>query len=334
MSNIFDGGTHYLGMSDTVSVDEHIPAMTFSDGSVFSKDKDYSHFGFAVLSNNTTLTKGELFKEKMIEAKLVKAEKLDLRGRQFADFIEKDIQPQAEGNRNSTASRLATPLPDKKIVKPFSPNTGNDLLSIIKQMSDDNSESMSKMIESYDNLTSLLQNQNKIMKDNNEINLERNRLLEVSNMRDNATQKIMIEGITSIAQSLEYLPTLIEAMVIGNEKKEELMNTQNSHLYQKNVNDGYAFNYDKDDEKGTKRALNNISSHLASNASATHEIKEHQKIQAKHAENKIKDFESENSDDFISFLGDVVSDIVEQVSDVDIFTYMLKETSIKGGVKI
>jgi len=323
--------------TDGVNVNDHLPVITFDDGSEVDNDKTYDSFGFAVLSNNGTMVNGQALKDKVSQSRADKATKLGLRGSAFSDYVELGIAS-VKANRDNAITSLPQVPSDITFQKEPLPTTGTSLVEVLKNAQDNQNDILSVMLNAFNEMTTLLKNQNDLLLEKNKIDLERNRIMDVMQLSQNAKDTVMVESLTSLAQSLEYIPTLIETIAIGNDKQSELLNTQNSHLFQKNVNDAYAFNYNKDDEKSPQKSLDAVAGNLASIAQAHAKIQEHQEKQAKDAENNIKDFEDENSlqaksvfDGFIDFMSGVVDEAEEVVlgDNPDIFTHFIKETSIK-----
>lgn len=323
---------------DPIRGDEHIPSITFSDGSDFTSSSSYTDFGFSVLTSDKQLSNGQLLHDRMLESRNIKAEKLGLRGKAYSDYVELGILPASVTSRNSQISSLVPLIEDKKFTKTNPTNTGTSLIDVLKRSSKSQGDILSKTLDALNHQVSILHNNNEIMKNANEIALERNRLLEVQNKSNDASSRVLVDALTSISQSLEFFPTLIEAISIGSDKIVETNNTRNSHLYQKNVNDAYEFHDSKINGSPLSSSLDTMSSHLDSIAHNHSAIAVHQGKQAKHAENEIKNFEDENSNPFLSFFedvfdyfstGEILDDAGNLISDVDIFTYLMNETTMK-----
>ncbi len=315
--------------TDPIRGDEHVPSPTFSDGSNFSSDSTYHDFGFSVIPSNDQLTNGQLLHDRMLEARNKKAEKLGLRGRAYSDYVESDLLPASVSSRDSQLSSLTPPVKDKQFSKTNPVNNGTSIIDVLKRSSNAHGNIMSKSLDAFNHQVTILQNSNEIMKNSNEIALERNRLLEVQNKTNSALNSVLVDALTSISQSLEFIPTLIETISIGSEKIVETNNTRNSHLFQKNVNDAFEYNDKKNSPSPIEASLNDMSSHLDSISHAHSTISKHQEKQAKHAENEIKNFEDENSPENMSFLDSVFDSISNQFDDFDIFTHLINETTMK-----
>jgi len=325
-------------------LDGHTPSLTWNDGSTFKEGVTYGNFGSVVLSKDRSLKKGELLKDKMIQAKVDKATKLGLHGTAFSNFVELDITPKV----NAKAFRAKTGLNKSKSIVSTSKHspTSSDggIVDVLKGNSVNEQKINRDLVIFTEELVKQSLESNKIAVDKNEILLEQNRILELSQLQSSAMINVLSNTLVSISQSLEFIPTMIEQMGIHSDRQADLMNTQNSHAFQKNVNDSFYYDDDKNSAKGSAQSLYAMSNNLASMASthsdlavSSRKIEQHQEKQKEHAENMIKDFDDENSaeykgifDEALDFLSGAYDEITDNIlgSDVNIFEHLLKEGSM------
>lgn len=329
MGNVYVDTSGITRINFMGAVDDHLPAVTFDNEDSVVDQGDYTSFGSSILSENKIIEKGTKLSSAVSISLAEKANQLGLRGQEYSDYVELNIIPAIKTKKDSAVSALVAPVEDKTFEKPFSQNTGANLIDVLKQTNNEQSEIASETLNAINHMTTLMQNQNEILKQANEIAIEKNRIHEVELHSKDAFNQSLIEGVMSMGQSLGYLPTLIETIAISSDRNAELQNVANSHHFQKNVNDSYEFNHNKDDEQGSTQSLKNISNHLASSATSHASIVQPIKNQGDLAKVKKIDHDEENSLEFLDFLSSAVDGLTEQIADVDIFTYLLDETRIK-----
>ena len=318
--------------SPSKSPDSFVKNFNLVKVSSFSNEQNYSDM--PVNYSNNRIINGDTIQLSEVDAlRVQKASDLNLTSREFSDFVELGIEPAVVQKRDNNISRLKSVVPDIDFTLPSSPITSTKLVDVIKEGADVQNDILSETLEAFNHLVTLFQNQNQMVKQSNEIALEANRINEASLLSREGVNKSFVEGIMSISQSLEMLPTLVEATAIGFDNIKSVLNISNEHAYQKNVNDAYAFNYDKDDEKGTKRSLDAISNHLQKSANALHNSEKHHKKQGDYAFEEKKIIDEENSFDYLSILGDIGDAVFDEFADFDIFTYLLENTTEAGGKK-
>lgn len=260
------------------------------------------------------------------------ANKKGLRGQAFSDFVENHVVPNVGARSNTAKNSLKNVSEDKEIIATSTPSQASDIVSVLKQSSEDQAQIMVSLVGGLDHLTTLVHNSNEMKRDQNEILIQQNSNYEILANAMMSQNKILLDTLTSLADSLAFLPKLVESVTIASDRHIEAMNVQNDHLFQKNVNDADYYNDSMHNDNGSSRNLSMLNSNLASIAVTHASIADHQEKQAKNAENKIKDYEDENAPWYKDYLDTAVSafdTVSDEMSDVDIFTYFMNETTIK-----
>ena len=239
-------------------VDDHLPPLTFTNQDQIEDGQTYNDFGHVILSDQKTLSPGEAIKEKMIQAKVEQATNLGLTGQAFSDFVENDIQTTVTDRANGAVDALAELKPDEQHVAVHQPTSSTKLVDVMKDHHNSNGQLMEALVNSMNLQTTQLAKQNELLKQQNEIAIERNRIAQSETDAKTALYKVTTGAMTSVAQSLGYLPHLIETLSVASDRQVEIGNIKNAHALQKNVNDAYEFKYDKTAEDGLRKTQRSI----------------------------------------------------------------------------
>ena len=269
-------------MFDTpVGVDDHLPPLTFTNQDQIEDGQSYNDFGHVILSDQKTLSPGEAIKEKMIQAKVAQATNLGLTGQAFSDFVENDIQTTVTDRADGAVDALAELQPDEQHLAVHQPTSATKLVDVMKDHHNSNGQLMEALVNSMNLQTTQLAKQNELLKQQNEIAIEKNRIAQSEADTKNALFKVTTDAMTSVAQSLGYLPHLIETLAVASDRQVEIGNIKNAHALQKNVNDAYEFKYDKTAPDGLRKTQKSIA-------------EDHQKVGV-HAQHEVNIIDEENA---------------------------------------
>jgi len=334
---LFDNMEVVSSFTPDDNFNKDLPTLVF-DNPTLTSSSPYDSFGVVVLGNDTSIDNSLDFDTRVKEANLTQATLSSLTAKEFSKFAEENILPKTKVNRDTNISNLVQPIEDIDFSQSSMSSSSTNLLGVLKDIGKNQNDINSKILDAINHATTLQHNSNEILADQNKILLEKNRILENKYYTDLSHQKIIAESSVLSSQMLGYIPALIEAITIGNKNKIEVENIANSHRYQKNVNDAYAFNYNKDDENGIKSQLGGIVTNLASSAQSHSEIAvEHKKLGDLAVEEKLI-IDEENSSDFqdiikeaydvaIGFVDSLSDTVSDELSEFNIFNYLLTETT-------
>ena len=298
-------------------------------------EKDYNNFITGLSTKTKILKLDDSMRNDVSSALAEQANNLGLRGAEFSDYVENHVLPSTGAKSDNAVNSLTPPIDDKQITAESTPSQSYNLVGVIKDGMENQAQIMVNLVDGLDHLTSLIQNSNQIKKEQNEIAIKGNENFEIMANAMMSQNAILVETLTAIGQSLAFIPKIVETLSIASDRQIEAMNTTNEHLLQKNANDTDYYNDSMNNDNGTARNLSMINANIGTLAQTHAEIATHQEKQAHDAENNIKDWEDENSsifDDIMNTAVDLLHDargaVVDQLDDVDIFTYFINETKM------
>lgn len=335
MSDTLDiSNNGYVPISFDKSLIQNPDETLFTTGYSLDESSDYNGYGADYQSVNTKIISPDMKSSQYTQNLVQRANDMNLTAQQFSDYVELGIVPTIKETIESKKENLQTIHEDKTIVSEPIGNSGSDLLTILKSNSDIMELQGGKLIEVLDHLTTLFHNQNQIHSQSNEIAISDHALLQQMRAELSAHNKLTAQALLSITKSLEGIPILIDTIKSSNEAVIEQMTISNSHRFQKNVNDAYAFNYNKDDENGSETSLRAISSGIANIAGSHAQMVQPIKNQGDWAKEEKEIIDEENAQDFLDIVKDKVMQTVgvfeDELEDFDIFTYLLENTTEAG----
>lgn len=245
----------------SVTVDEHLPPLSFSNEDRLVDGQSYHDFGHTILSDEKNLTPGEAIKDKMLQAKVIQAQNLGLTGQEFSNFVENDIPATVSDRASAATMALYEVHPDEEHLAEHEPTSATKLVDVMKDHHNSNGQLMEALVKSMNLLTTQLKNQNDLLHQANQASIEANRIAQTSADAKDAFFKVSTEAMTSVAQSVGYLPHLIETLSVASDRQVEIGNIANAHHLQKNVNDAYEFKYDKNADDGLRKTQKEIAGH-------------------------------------------------------------------------
>ena len=272
MSTVYTGSTISSAFSQSASPKDHLPGLSFLNNDKFVSNGNYN-FDIGMYNDNTLLSLGEDFRKKMIKSRSKKAEKLGLVGREYSAYVEGVSRHVV--SKASSAEKKLSPPPVALAVSSDGPviNKGSNLLDVLRKGYDSQGHLSFLMVEALSSVSQMMAKNAEMILQQNEILLEANKISEMHMASDSAKTEAVVSGFMSVAQSLEYIPNLIEAIHIMSDRHVEVANINNAHLMQKNVNDVVDFKYNVRDSNGIHNSLKRVADNLGSVAKNSASLK-------------------------------------------------------------
>jgi len=252
----------YTDINYSKNVDEHIEDLKFYDNDEYVAN--YSETDFEVSNQNIRLHPGTDYSNRMRNSYSKKKENRRITNDDFVNIIQGGLD-YTQQKRDSTIADnqpSETIKVDGKLYVPAE-NKKTNLIDVLKHNGDETNKMLLSMLKQQNDMLKLMKQQNEISHRQIDLLAEKIKVLEAKEVTQRAKSFKDVEALTSIAQSLEYLPALIEAIQIANKRQIEVQNIANSHLMQKNVNDVVVFDEDQVHKDADLKAKQDMAQNLS-----------------------------------------------------------------------